>query len=268
MLVFAVCLATLLVAHMGKHLGWRLTAVFFATASVVEWVFEEVNIGHGGFIWGDLRYGDLTIFSVHIGSVPIVVPLLMAVILWPTYAGVNLALDGRIVVDPRGLTWWQNVWRCVIYGFVHSWMMLLTNGLCEKWGIYRWVGHSARRPEADMFLGDPAAPAGWLFYVVVTMLAFGYVMIPLVGRRAVERANARPLAWADAAPIVFLGASAAQQYFSPINNATVANVSMWTMGFFAVFVGYRFVDLMRSRSADAAVVPHLLEIQPTLVGER
>ena len=43
---------------------------------------------YGGFIWGDLRYGDIGMFDLHVGSVPIAVPVLMAAILWPTYAAV------------------------------------------------------------------------------------------------------------------------------------------------------------------------------------
>ncbi|GLV12145.1 hypothetical protein [Mycobacterium intracellulare] len=250
MLVMVLTMSVLLLGHMWKHLGWRLIVAFFAVASAVEWIFEETNIRNGGFIWGDLRYGDITVFSVHLGSVPLVVPILMAVILWPTYAVVNLALDGRVVVEPRAMTWWQNVWRCVLYGFVHSWMMLMCNELCVKWGVYRWVGHSAERPAADMFLGDPSAPGGWLIYVVAAMLVFTFVMIPLVGRDSLAKAARRRLAWSDGAPIVFWGVLALQNYFNPVNNATVANVVLWTMGFFAAFVGYRFVDLMRTQNRD------------------
>lgn len=249
LLVMVLALSAMLVGHMWKHLGWKLLAAFAGVAAVVEWAFEALNIQNGGFIWGDIRYGDMTVFDFHIGSVPIVVPLLMAVILWPTYATVNLALDGRVVVDPRALTWWQNLWRCVLYGFVHSWMMLMCNELCVKWGVYSWVGHSAQRPAEDMFLGDPAAPGGWLIYVVVSMLAFTFVMVPWLGRDALDRSRTRRLEWADGAPILFWAVMALQNYFNPINNATVANVVMWTIGFFAAFTGYRFVDAMRAKGA-------------------
>ena len=245
MALMVVALVVLLLGHMWKHLGWRLMAAFAIAGAVVEWIFEQTNISFGGFIWGDIRYGDMTVFSLHIGDVPLVVPLLMAVILWPTYATVNLALDGRIVLDPKSMPWWQTVWRCVLYGFVHSWLMLMFNELCENWDVYQWVGHSARRPAEDMFLGDPRAPLGWLIYVVVTMLIFSLVIMPVLGRHALAAASARPLAWADGAPIVFLGVLALQVALNRINNATVANVALWTMGFFAVLVGYRFADVMR-----------------------
>ncbi|OBK82446.1 hypothetical protein A5649_08915 [Mycolicibacter heraklionensis] len=241
-----VALAVLLIGHMWMHLGWSLMAGFVAVAAVVEWAFEEGNIQLNGFIWGDIRYGSMAVFGVHIGSVPAAVPFLMAVILWPTYAAVNLALDGRVVVDPRGITWWQNLWRCVLYGFVHSWMMLTYNELCETWGVYRWVGHSTERPTDDMFLGDPAAPGGWLSYVVVSMLLFAALLAHRWGRGAVARSLTRKPAWSDGAPILFWTVIALQNYFNPINNATVANVAMWTMGFFAAFAGYRFVDVMRT----------------------
>jgi hypothetical protein len=129
----AVSLLILLLGHMWKHLGVRLMLAFFVTSAVLEWAFEQSNISFGGFIWGDIRYGDMGIFSVHLGDVPIAVPVMMAAILWPTYAMVNLALDGRVVIEPRSITWWQGIWRCVLYGMVHSWLMLVFNGVCEQW---------------------------------------------------------------------------------------------------------------------------------------
>lgn len=43
---------------------------------------------------------------------------------------------------------------------------------------------------------------------------------------------------------------AVQNFLSPVNNATVANVVMWTMGFFAVLAGYRFVAVMRVQRSE------------------
>ncbi|MEB4209534.1 hypothetical protein [Mycobacterium sp. 94-17] len=239
-------LLALLLGHMWKHLGSALMAAFFLTGSAVEWVFEQTNISFGGFIWGDIRYGDIGVFNVHLGDVPLAVPVLMAALLWPTYATVNLALNGRVVVDPRSVTWWQNLWRCGLYGLVHSWLMLIFNGDCEKFGLYRWVGRSLKNSSADMFLGDPAAPRGWAIYVFVTMVAFTFVMVPSVGKAAVRRGGTQVLRWSDGAPIVLFGAMALMVYVNPTNK-TVGNVALWTMGFFALFVAYRFVDLMRGR---------------------
>ncbi|KAA1250752.1 hypothetical protein F0Q45_07945 [Mycobacterium simiae] len=267
MLATVAAMAALLLAHMFKHLDWKLMAAFVAVASVIEWAFEQINIMHGGFIWGDLRYGNYTIFSVHLGSVPIAVPLCMAVILWPTYAAVNLALDGRVVVNPHDTPWWQNVWRCVLYGFVHSWLMFMCNDLCVKHDLYRWVGHSAQRQAQDMFLGDPAAPTGWLIYVFITMLAFTFVMVPWLGRDAMRRAGTQRLDWTDGAPILFWAVMAVQNFLSAVNNPTVANVVMWTMGFFAVFTGYRFVTIMRAqRSQRSADSDQTFSADPTLTG--
>lgn len=263
MLLTAAAMAVLLLGHMWKHLGAKLMAAFVVVAGVTEWAFEQTNIMHGGFIWGDLRYGDLSIFQLHIGSVPLMVPLMMAVILWPTYAAVNLALDGRVVVDPRSAPWWQNVWRCVLYGFVHSWLMFMCNDLCVKYGFYRWVGHSATRPAEDMALGDPAAPTGWLIYVLVTMLIFTFVMVPWLGRAALSRDGARRLDWADGAPIAFWLVMGVQNFLNPVNNATTANVVMWTMGFFGVFAGYRFVTLLRAQRATEVAVE---SPEPTRLG--
>jgi hypothetical protein len=240
----ALTMLVLLLGHMWKHLGTGLMIAFFATGAVVEWLFEQTNISYGGFIWGDLRYGDIGVFNLHVGDVPLAVPLMMAAILWPTYAMVNVVLDGTIVVDPRTMKWWQTVWRCGLYGLVHSWLMLVCNAECEKFGLYHWVGRTLRYSPADMFLGDPTAPRGWAIYVFVTMLVFAFAMVPLLGKTALQHARLRRLDWADGAPIVLMGVIGVQVYLNPVN-LTVGNIALWTLGFFAALVGYRFVALMR-----------------------
>ncbi|OBH49272.1 hypothetical protein [Mycobacterium sp. E2479] len=252
-IVMTLSLCVLLLGHMWKHLGGPLMTAFFATGAALEWAFEQSNITLGGFIWGDIRYGDLGVFSVHLGDVPVVVPVLMAAMLWPTYAMVNLALDGRIVADPRSMVWWQIVWRCALYGMVHSWLMLVFNADCEKFGVYRWVGRSLKRPAADMFLGDPTAPRGWAIYVLVTTAVFTAVMLPLIGKAAVARAADPVLQWSDGAPVVLFGAMGVMVYLNPANK-TVGNIALWTMGFLAAFVGYRFVALIRAQIPAAASV--------------
>lgn len=252
--VNVLAMITFLLGHMLKHLGVKLMIAFFLTAAVIEWAFEQSNISFGGFIWGELQYGNLGVFSVHVGDVPLAVPILMAAILWPTYAAVNLALDGRVVTDPKSMAWWQNIWRCLLYGMVHSWLMLMINGVCEKYGIYTWVGRTAALRQAnpaDVFLGDPTAPRGWAIYVFVTMLVFTFVMVPLLGRTALEPAE-RGLNWADGVPVLFFLVMGIQMYASPAN-LTEGNIALWTFGFFGAFVGYRFVALMRAQAQPPAV---------------
>jgi hypothetical protein len=249
--IVALASMVLLLGHMSKHLGSTLMIAFFTTGAVIEWVFEQANISFGGFIWGDLRYGNIGVFDLHVGDVPLAVPLMMAAILWPAYALVNLALDGKVVVNPRAMAWWQNVWRCGLYGMVHSWLMLVFNAECEKFGLYHWVGRTLEYPPADVFLGDPTAPRGWAIYVFVTMLVFTFVMVPLLGANAIQHADQRRLDWADAAPIVLIGVMGLQVYFNPVNR-TVGNIAFWTLGFFAAFVGYRFVALMRAQHEPSA----------------
>ncbi|AYE96728.1 hypothetical protein C0J29_19960 [Mycobacterium paragordonae] len=260
MMVMSAAMMVLLLGHMWKHLALKLTIAFFATASVLEWAFEQTNISYGGFIWGDIRYGHLGVFSVHVGAVPVAVPVMMAAILWPTYATVNLILDGRVVVDPRTLTWWQTIWRCALYGMVHSWLMLVTNAISVKFDIYHWVGRSLTYSADDAFLGDPTAPLGWAMYVFITMLVFTFVMLPLLGRNTLQHNADRPLTWSDGAPIVFFGVMGLLNYFNPVN-LTAGNIALWTLGFFAALTGYRFVTLMRdhheyveNRSAEPELV--------------
>lgn len=250
-ILLVVALVVLLLGHMVKHLGLRLMAVFILTAAGVEWAFEQSNISLGGFIWGDIRYGDLPVLGPHLGSVPIGVPFLMAVILWPTFASVNLLLDGKVVIDPRTLSMPLIMWRCVLYGFVHSWYMFLCNSLAVERGIYHWVGKSRDVAARDFFFGDPTAPRGWAIYVVVEMLAFTLVMLPRFGQERIDRSVRRPLAWSDAAPILFLGVMAAQIYLNG-EDRTTGNVVLWTLGFFAALVGYRFAQLMKQQTLGTA----------------
>ena len=236
----------LLLGHMWKHLGGPLMAAFFATGAAVEWAFEQANITFGGFIWGDIRYGDIGVFDVHLGDVPVPVPVMMAALLWPTYAMVNLALHGGVMVDLRSTTWWQTVWRCAFYAMVHSWLMLVFNADCEKFGLYHWVGRSLNVSADDRFLGDPVAPRSWAIYVFITMIVFTFVMLPLLGKPALRRAVDHALQWSDGAPIALFGMMGLIVYLNPVNK-TVGNVALWTMGFFAVFVGYRFIAVMRGQ---------------------
>ncbi|WP_421843147.1 hypothetical protein [Mycobacterium sp.] len=234
-----------LLGHMVKHLGPRLAVVFFVTATVVEWAFEESNIQFGGFIWGDLRYGE--ILGPHLGSVPVAVPLVMAAILWPAYACVNLVLDGRVVVDPRSMPWWQTLWRFALYAMVHASYAFAFDGLCRQWGIYQWVGNTlSTYSSADLFFGDPRLPWGWAIWVVMVMVIFfALTKLRTLGQHIADTGTRR-LTWADAAPIVFLAMACVQVYLQAVNDA-VGNVTLWTLGFFAALVGYKFVAILRSQ---------------------
>jgi Na+/alanine symporter len=71
--VLLVALLVLFLGHMWKHIGGVLMLAFFATGSALEWAYEQTDISFGGFIWGDIRYGDVGVFGVHRGDVPIAV---------------------------------------------------------------------------------------------------------------------------------------------------------------------------------------------------
>jgi hypothetical protein len=85
----------------------------------------------------------------------------------------------------------------------------------------------------------------------VAMLIFSFVMMPLLGKPAIERAARARLTWSDAAPIVFMGTMAIQMYVNPINESA-GNIALWTPGFFALIVGYRFVaEIQRQHKAPS-----------------
>lgn len=241
--ITSLALVVAVFGHMLKHLGVKLASAFFGVATVVEWAFEQANIMFGGFIWGDLRYGDLSMLGPHIGSVPLIVPVGMVALLWPVYVIVNVVLDGEIVVDPRTLRPWQVVWHCVLYGMLHAWIAFLANGFCTKFGVYEWVGKSAALPAQDAFFGDPALPVGWMVWGFVTTLVISFMLIPALGKTALTRSEARTLSWADVAPLVVLGSYAFALFLNPVNRS-VGSVTFFMFGFISLLALYRFVVLM------------------------
>ena len=249
--ITSLALVVAVFGHMLKHLGVKLAAAFFLVATVMEWAFEQANIMFGGIIWGDLRYGELPMLGPHIGSVPLMVPVGMVALLWPVYVIVNLLLDGKILVNPRTLRPWQVVWRCLLYGMLHAWIAFLANGFCTKFGVYEWVGKSRALPPQDAFFGDPALPIGWTVWGFVTTLVISLMLIPTLGKAALARSEARPLSWADAAPIVVIGAYAFALFLNPVNNS-VGSVTLFMFGFISLFALYRFVGLMVEQKQSSA----------------
>ncbi len=245
-MLLALTLVVMVAGHMAKHLGMRVMVAYLVLAAAVEWAFEQANISWDGFVWGDIEYGNDAVLGPHVGSVPIGVPVMMAVILWPTFVSVNLLLDSRVVSDPRRLTTAQKLWRCLLYGMVHSWYMFLCNSLAIEEGIYRWVGRTLELPAGDTFFGDPSAPRGWAIYVIVVMVPFLFLVLPRAGAERLDRIDVRPLVWADASPILFLGGMATMIYVNPVDRTT-GNVVFWTIGFFSLLTACRFVDLMRAQ---------------------
>ncbi|WP_078325403.1 hypothetical protein [Mycobacteroides salmoniphilum] len=225
--------------HMLKHLGAKLAVAYFVVASVVEWTFEQANISFGGFIWGDLRYGDIPMMGPHIGSVPLLVPVGMVALLWPIYVIINVILDGKIMVNPRTLRPWQVIWHCVLYGMLHAWIAFLANGFCTKFGIYEWVGKSRALAPEDSFFGDPALPIGWAIWGFLITLIISFALLPFLGKDALARSEQRPLSWVDAAPIVVIGAYAFGLFLNPVNES-VGSVILFMFGFISLLSLYRF----------------------------
>lgn len=251
--ITSLALVVAVFGHMLKHLGVKLASAFFLVATVVEWAFEQANIMFGGFIWGDLRYGHLSMLGPHIGSVPLIVPVGMVALLWPVYMIVNVVLDGKIVVNPRTLRPWQVVWHCVLYGMLHAWIAFLANGFCTKFGVYEWVGKSRALPTQDSFFGDPALPMGWAVWGFAITLVISFVLIPTLGKDTLARSEARPLSWADAAPIVVLGSYAFALFLNPVNKS-VGSVTLFMFGFISLLALYRFVVLMVEQNRSSAAL--------------
>ncbi|MUL49003.1 hypothetical protein FZI85_04545 [Mycobacterium sp. CBMA293] len=251
--ITSLALVVAVFGHMLKHLGVKLASAYFVMATVVEWAFEQANISFGGFVWGDLRYGQLSMLGPHIGSVPLLVPVAMTALLWPVYVIINVMLDGKIVVDPRTLRPWQVVWHCVLYGMLHAWIAFLANGFCTKFGVYEWVGKSRALAPQDSFFGDPALPLGWTVWGFVVTLVISFVLIPTLGHDALAWSAARPLSWVDAAPIVVIGSYAFALFLNPVNQS-VGSVIVFMFGFISLLSLYRFVAIMVAQNGSRVVL--------------
>ncbi|MCU1647344.1 MAG: hypothetical protein JWN03_7619 [Nocardia sp.] len=256
--ITSLALVVAVFGHMLKHLGVKLAAAYFVVGAVIEWSFEQANISFSGFVWGDLRYGDLAMMGPHIGSVPLMVPVAMTALLWPVYVIINVVLDGKIVVNPRSLRPFQVVWRCVLYGMLHAWMAFLTNGFCTKFGVYEWVGKSKALPADDSFFGDPQLPIGWTVWGFVTTLVVSFVLIPAFGKDALRRSATRPLSWVDAAPIVVIGSYAFALFLNPVNKS-VGSVILFMFGFISLLALYRFVAVLLNQDRPS---PQLATAEP------
>ncbi|MGH3724298.1 MAG: hypothetical protein ACRDUS_09245 [Mycobacterium sp.] len=241
--ITSLALVVAVFGHMLKHLGVKLATAYFLVACAVEWAFEQANIMFGGFVWGDLRYGNLPMMGPHIGSVPLMVPVGMVALLWPVYVIINVILDQRIVVNPRTLRPWQVVWHCALYGMLHAWIAFLANGYCTRFGIYDWVGKSKALPPEDSFFGDPALPIGWAIWAFLITLVISFVLLPLLGKDALDRAETRRLSWVDAAPIVVIGAYAFGIFLNPVNES-VGSVILFMFGFISLLALYRFTETL------------------------
>ncbi|MGB8405438.1 MAG: hypothetical protein WCE30_15355 [Mycobacterium sp.] len=251
--ITSLALVVAVFGHMLKHLGVKLASAYFVMATMVEWAFEQANISFGGFIWGDLRYGHLSMLGPHIGSVPLLVPVAMTALLWPVYVIVNVVLDGKIVVNPRTLRPWQVVWHCVLYGMLHAWIAFLANGFCTKFGVYEWVGKSKALSPQDSFFGDPALPLGWTVWGFVVTLVISFVLIPMLGEDALAWSATRPLSWVDAAPIVVIGSYAFALFLNPVNQS-VGSVILFMFGFISPLALYRFVAIMLEQNSSSATL--------------
>ena len=78
--------------HAGYVLGWRRTLLFFVLSAAVSWGFEQVGVATG-LIYGRYYYSDQLGFKL--GLVPLIIPLIWFMMLYPSYCIANLIGNGR-----------------------------------------------------------------------------------------------------------------------------------------------------------------------------
>jgi uncharacterized membrane protein len=68
--------------HCARSEGWPRTALFFALAAVVSFLFEETGV-RTGLIYGAYHYSDL--LGSKLGHVPILIPLAWFMMIYPSW---------------------------------------------------------------------------------------------------------------------------------------------------------------------------------------
>ncbi len=78
--------------HAGYVLGWRRTLLFFLLSAAVSWGFEQAGVATG-LIYGRYYYADK--LGPKLGLVPIVIPFIWFMMMYPSYCIANLIGNGR-----------------------------------------------------------------------------------------------------------------------------------------------------------------------------
>ena len=128
-MLLAICL------HMVRHLGFKMSLAFFSAGTVIEWLFEILNIKFNGIFISEIVYSD--ILGPRIAGVPIFVPLLMAALLWPTFCCINLILFKRFTYFAKKDNIIFVFVLCMIYGFFHAAYSFAVEPMTTAHGFYK-----------------------------------------------------------------------------------------------------------------------------------
>ncbi len=127
----AMLLFTLL--HASYVLGWRRMLQFFALTTVISWGFEHLGVATG-LIYGQYHYSDKLGFKL--GHVPIVIPLIWFMMMYPSYIIANFIGNGTPVAAQGSV--WRIAWLSLLGAFTITAWDLAVDPVFSSVGFWIW----------------------------------------------------------------------------------------------------------------------------------
>ena len=151
--------------HAWYMLGGRHTLIFFAIATVVSWLFEQVGVATG-LIYGAYHYSAL--LGPKLGHVPLLIPLAWFMMIYPSYVVANLIADGAPTGTRGGLG--RLVWLSLLSGMVMTAWDVVMDPLLSGGVMHAWVWE-----QGGAYFSVPAQNfAGWLLTTFTVYLLYRF----------------------------------------------------------------------------------------------
>jgi len=147
--------------HASYMLGWRRALQFFALSAVISWGFEHTGVATG-LIFGHYHYSDK--LGYKLGHVPLVIPLIWFMMMYPSYIIANLIGNGRPVGDQGGTG--RIIWLSLLGAATITAWDLAVDPVFSSLGFWIWE-------DGGPYFGVPLHNfAGWLMTTFTIFLVY------------------------------------------------------------------------------------------------
>ena len=137
--------------HASYMLGWRKALQFFSLCTFISWGFEHTGVATG-MIFGNYHYSDK--LGYKLGHVPVVIPLIWFMMMYPSYIIANLIGNGRPTGD-QGSTG-RIIWLSLLGAVTVTAWDLAVDPVFSNLGFWTWA-------DGGPYFGVPLHNfAGWL----------------------------------------------------------------------------------------------------------
>lgn len=149
--------------HSVYTLGLGNTTVFFSLSVLISWFYEQIGVATG-LIYGVYHYSDM--LGVKVGDVPLLIPLLWFMMIYPSYIIANLIDSGRPIVT--ACKFYSIMRLSLISALVMTAWDLIIDPLLSGPAIAAWVWE-----QGGMYFGVPLQNyAGWMLTTFTIYLAY------------------------------------------------------------------------------------------------